>query len=278
MKEFKIAEFVNIVKNYKQTVKYNTSDAQVKYMFCQLVKDNGFDCADVLCFLYEAWEKIYPAFARIFNDRKWDKVIMHYIKEAEASYNWDLAEKYQNVLESVSSTGKEREEELKTKFFSLISELGYDPILMEMDMTLDLWGWMRTLDLVLSMVEKEESCDEAVVIEKEEDKIGIDTSATEVIHVKEISPVPVEKPTETTVDKKVKKTRKRVKYLEIQQYSLEGELIGRFKSIMEAAKSGNYNHASISKNVNGVYKTAEGYKWVGITQQLENTEESELAA
>lgn len=278
MKDFKIAEFVNIVKNYKQTVKYNTSDAQVKYMFCQLVKDNGFDCADVLCFLYEAWEKIYPAFARIFNDRKWDKVIMHYIKEAEASYNWDLAEKYQNVLESVSSTGKEREEELKTKFFSLIAEIGLDPILMEMDMTLDLWGWMRTLDLVLSMVEKIESSEEDVVMEKEADSSDIDSSAKELVHVEEISPATDEKLSETVVDKKVKKTRKRVKRFGIQQYSLKGELIGSFKNITEAAKSGNYHRPSISKCVSGEYKSACGFKWVGITEQPDNAEESKAAA
>ena len=71
---------------------------------------------------------------------------------------------------------------------------------------------------------------------------------------------------ETSEDKKVKKTRTRVKYIEIQQYSLDGALIGRFKNITEASKSGNYNHASISKCVAGKYKTAEGFRWVGLTE------------
>lgn len=256
MEKTKIAEFVNIVKNYKKTVKYNTSDAQVKYMLAQLVKDNGFDCADVLCFIYEAWEKTYPAFVRNFNGRKWDTIFNHYLKEAETAYDWELAKRYKSTLESVSSQGKAREEELKTKFFNLISEMGLDPVLMEMDMSIDLWGWMRTLDLVLSLAEKEDkSVEEISTVEKKDDTATIDTSATGVGHVEEM----VEK-------EKVKKTRTRVKYIEIQQYSLDGALIGRFKNISEASKSGNYNHASISKCVAGKYKTAEGFRWVGLTE------------
>lgn len=268
MKEFETAEFINIVKNYKKTVKYNTSDAQVKYMFAQLVKDNGFKCADVLCFMYEVWEKTYPAFVRNFNGRKWDTIFNHYLKEAEMAYDWELAKKYKSTLESVSSKGKEREEELKTKFFSLINEVGLDPALMEMDMSIDLWGWMRTLDLVLSLAAKEDkSVEEASAIHEGEDNDTIDTSATGVGHVEEIYPEGVMKSSETAEDKKIKKTRARVKYVEIQQYSLDGALIGRFKNIAEASKSGNFNHASISKCVSGKYKMAEGYKWVGVKEQ-----------
>lgn len=275
MIQFNSTEFANIVKNYRKEIKFNTSDSQVKYEFSHICLDKGYAPTDVLCFLYEAWRETYPNFERPFSSRSWESVIKHSIKEAENEYDWELAKKLSEILANAVDSKKEKEEYYRTQFFALMSKEGIDTTFMEMDMYIDLWGWTRTLDLIIYLADK----DEAKSVETETGKVvsaaEITTPTTAatiekaVIKEKKIATASF---AETTVDSKMKKFRNRVKYLEIQQLSKEGEIINTFKNIAEAAKSGNFNHASISKCLRGEYKTAEGYKWVGIKEDSETGE------
>lgn len=253
MKTFNSTEFCTQVKNLKDTMVNITYDSQVKNIFYQVIRDNDYNPANVLDYLAEIWDKTYPNYADKFNSQKWSAVFNRFISAAEEEYDWELAKTLKDTMSSVSGKGKPLEEQLRSKFFNLMDELGVDTRLLKIDMSIDLFGWMTTLDLVLSTVE-------GVPVKKMVDETV--SSVVGEIHV----PASVE-PTPTTtkvMEGKVRKTRKRTKWVEIQQYSLEGELLRSWKSVTAAAKELNLNHAGISKCVNGQSKSSFGYKWVGV--------------
>ena len=243
------------MKNLKDTMVNITYDSQVKNIFYQVIRDNDYNPADVLDYLAEIWDKTYTNYADKFNSQKWSAVFNRFISAAEEEYDWELAKALKDTMLSVSGKGKTLEEQLRSKFFNLMDELGVDTRLLKIDMSIDLFGWMATLDLVISTVE-------GVPVKKMVDETV--SSKVGEIHV----PAAVE-PTPTTtkvMEGKVRKTRKRTKWTEIQQYSLKGELIRSWKSITAAAKELNLNHTGISKCVNGQSKSSFGYKWVGVKE------------
>lgn len=158
----------------------------------------------------------------------------------ENNYDWSFAKLLSNIVGKVSSKGAKRNSDLRNHFFNILKEQGLDEEIIRMDMTLDLWGWMRTIDLLLAMA-NESSKEETSEAPKEE-----------------------KSPLSKAMEAKMKKTRKRHHYIEIKQYSTDKKYIRSWKSISEAAKELNLNHSSISKCLNGTYKTAEGYIWEGI--------------
>lgn len=274
MTTFNHSVFNNIVKNYCTNL-HITSDAQAKNIVAHLTMTNGFDCADVITYIYNLWHKVYPKFVSRYNSKDWVKIYKHYIKEAEEQCDWEHAHQLKGILSSVKDLrGETMQKALRTQFFNLIAEIGVDHTLVEMDMTLDLWGWIKTISLIIHLADK----DATGIVETPVIKgVGVDTCITEPVSEEEKVTIPtmgsgVVPPT------KVKKTRKRVKYLEIQQLSLTGEHINTFKNIAEAAKSGNFNHASISKCVSGTYKSAEGFKWVGVIKGEADTDHALEAA
>ena len=257
MKTFNSTEFCTQVKNLKETMVNITYDSQVKNIFYQVIRDNDYNPANVLDYLAEIWDKTYPNYADKFNSQKWSAVFNRFISAAEEEYDWERAKTLKDTMSSVSGKGKTLEEQLRAKFFNLMDELGVDTRLLKIDMSIDLFGWMATLDLVISTVE-------GIPVKKIDETVSSEVGE---IHV----PASVDPTTSTAkvVEGKVRKTRKRTKWVEIQQYSLEGELLRNWKSITAAAKELNLNHASISKCVNGSYNTAEGYKWVGVKEPEE---------
>lgn len=259
MKNFNPTEFCFHVKNLKETIVKVSYDSQVKNIFYQVIRDKDYNPTDVLHYLAEIWEKTYPNYVDKLNDQKWSAVFNRFISAAEEEYDWELAKKLKDTMTSVSGKGKEREALLHDKFFGLMDELGIDTHLLKIDMSLDLFGWMATLDLVISMadgVTLKETLHKTVSSELEETKST--AAVTEVIK------------TDKVVEEKVKKTRKRTKWFGILQYTLDGKLLREWKSITEASKTLNLNHASISKCVNGHYKKAEGYRWEGKKEPMED--------
>lgn len=259
MKNFNPTEFCSQVKSLKETMVNITYDSQIKNIFYQVIRDNDYNPTDVLNFLAEIWENTYPNYVDKFNSLKWSTVFNRFISAAEEEYDWELAKALKDTMSSVSGKGKALEEQLRTKFFNLMDELGVDTHLLKIDMSIDLFGWMATLDLVISIAEDvhvKALTDETVSSEMEE------TKATPTITKVSIA--------EKIMEDKTKKTRKRTKWYGILQYSLDGELLHRWKSITEAAKTLNLNHASISKCVNGSYRKAEGYRWEGIKEPMED--------
>lgn len=258
MKEFNSTEFCSKVKSLKETMVNITYDSQVKNIFYQVIRDNDYNPTDVLNYLAEIWDKTYPNYVDKLNDQKWSAVFNRFISAAEEEYDWKLAKNLKDAMASVSGKGKERETLLHDKFFGLMDEMGINTHLLKIDMSIDLFGWMATLDLVIS---KKDS----VFVEETSDKtISSDVEGTKVTTITTGSSA------EKVMEEKTKKTRKRTKWYGILQYSLDGELIHRWKSITEAAKTLNLNHASISKCVNGSYRKAEGYRWEGIKEPMED--------
>lgn len=264
MKNFNPIEFNNIVKNYCTSLNI-TSDAQAMFDIAHLSKTNGYDCADVIPYIYNLWLKVYPAFVSRYNSKDWVKIYEHYIKEAEEKCDWEYAHQLKEILINVTDLnlrGEAKQNELRTQLFNLVSKNGLDPKLMEMEMTIDCWGWIKTISLIAHLAKKGDAgCIDVPVPATSLEEVNMSVTITPDKGTIEPSSVP------EVVATKVKQTRKRVKYIEIQQFSKEGELINTFKKIAEASKSGNFNHASISKCVSGKYKTAEGYKWVGVKEQ-----------
>ncbi len=258
MKEFNSTEFCSKVKNLKETMVNITYDSQVKNIFYQVIRDNDYNPTDVLNFLAEIWNKTYPNYADKFNSQKWSAVFNRFISAAEEEYDWELAKKLKDTMTSVSGKGKEREALLHDKFFGLMDELGIDTHLLKIDMSIDLFGWMATLDLVISMADgitERKTLDETV---------SSDLEGTKVTTIMTVSSA------EKVMEDKTKKTRKRTKWSGILQYTLDGKLLREWKSITEASKTLNFNHASISKCVNGTYKKAVGYRWEGRKEPMED--------
>ena len=276
MKKFNEKEFVNLVRNYRKEIKFTTSDSQVKHEIAHICMDKGYDCADIILFIYDAWERTYPHFERPFMSRSWKGIIEHYIKEAENEYDWKLAKRLSEILDNSTGSKNEKEGYYRSRFFNIRSEEGIDTTIIEMDMCIDHCGWIKTLDLIISLSEKESVKHGTVETEeriyssevdkrKSAEEPIIKTTSTESRDLKRVSST-TDAPIAITGEKK-KKTRRRIKYIEIHKLTLDGVFIESFRSIGEAAKSGNYNHASISKCVSGIYKTAEGFRWVGITDK-----------
>lgn len=254
MKEFNSTEFCSQVKNFKDTMVNITYDSQVKNIFYQVIRDNDYNPTDVLNYLAEILKETCPCYADKFNDQKWSAVFKRYISAAEEEYDWELAKNLKDAMTSVSGKGKEFEAQLRSKFFDIMKELGVDTHLLKIDMSIDLFGWMTVLDLVISMLGRE-TVNEMVSSDVEGTKAT--PAITETPEADEI------------MEDELKKTRKRTKWTGILQYSLDGKLVRQWKSITEAAKTLKLNHASISKCVNGRYKTAEGFRWEGKTEPME---------
>lgn len=243
MTEFKEHDFLTLVKNMFKSIEHTTSNAQVKYQIAQVCKDNDFDYKDVIKYIYNLWSKSYSNFTSCFENLNWENVFKSYIKEAENNYDWSFAKRLSDIVESVSSKGKQRNLDLLNHFFNFINEQCFDEELTRMDMTIDLWGWMKTIDLLISKAEG---------FSKEEVSIS-----------------PKEKvcPVAKSVEAKMKKTRTKHRYVEIHQLSLDGSIINKFKTIGEASKATNIKYPSISKCISGIYKKAGGYEWKGLVKE-----------
>lgn len=258
MKKFNPTEFCFQVKNLKETMVKVSYDSQVKNIFYQVIRDNDYNPTDVLDYLAEIWNKTYPNYVDKFNNQKWSAVFNRFISAAEEEYDWVLAKNLKDTMSSVSGKGRNLEAQLRAKFFNLMEEMGIDTHLLKIDMSIDLFGWMATLDLVIS---KRDS----VFVEETSDKtISSDVEGTKAATIMTVSSA------EKVMEDKTKKTRKRTKWSGILQYTLDGKLLREWKSITEAAKTLNLNHASISKCVNGHYKKAEGYRWEGKKEPMED--------
>ena len=111
-------------------------------------------------------------------------------------------------------------------FFTTISTMGIDPDTMRIDMSIDLFGWKTTLDLILSMAG------------------STSTVSTPMIEIK---------PT---------KSRTKRDHRRIEQCSLDGMYIRDWDSIAAICKANpDFKHSSISKCLSGAYKTAEKFIW-----------------
>lgn len=259
--EFNPPEFISQVAMMRKNLRNVISDANCKNCIRQVVINNGYDYKGAYDYLKTIVSEQFHDFQQNYIKRKWDSIYTHYIKRAEAEYDWNSVHTLRGVLDVTTSTGIKREQELKEQFFAYISDKGIDPAIMELDMCFDLLGWRKIIKLIIAMVEG-----------KHVDEIqlyGFKLPASE----REA----LSKTTEDTkkglscasegIAKKGTKKRKRIKYTAIQQLSLDGTLIKVFKTIGEAAKATKIKHPSISKCISGIYKTAGNYRFVGVMEE-----------
>lgn len=77
----------------------------------------------------------------------WMKIYDHYIKAGG-----ELSNQLQLVLDMME--GKKNNGDLKDWFFSIINNLGVNhPEVMEIDMSIDFFGWHRTLQLIIDIAD-----------------------------------------------------------------------------------------------------------------------------
>lgn len=228
MQIFNSKQFNETVKNIKEEVVNVIRHSQAKYLICQAGKDNDYAVEDIYFYLRDILQKNYPNYMDSFNSREWVPIYTHYIKE-----NDELADGLQTVLDGM---GKRKDNDLlRDKFFSTISGLGINPEVMKIDMSIDYFGWVETLDLILDLAQSDDFT-ETVLAE-----------TTSVTTVEEIP----------TMTKRSRRTA-----TEILQCSLDGEFIRSWKSISEiCAAHPDFCRSSISKCLSGTYKTAEKYIW-----------------
>lgn len=259
--EFNPTEFLSQVAIMRKNLRNIISDANCKNYIRQVMINNGYDYKDAYNYLQTIVSEQFHDFQNNYIKRKWDSIYTHYIKRAEAEYDWNTAHTLRGVLDGTTSTGMKREQEMKEQFFAYISDKGIDPVMMELDMCFDLFGWRKIMKLIIAMVE-DKHVDEVQLY-------GFKMPASE----REA----LSKRTEITkkglscaskgIAKKGTKTRNRIKYTAIQQLSLDGTLIKVFKTISEAAKATKIKHPSISKCISGIYKTAGDYRFVGVMEE-----------
>ena len=250
MEKFNKNRFTASVKNIKEQVVNVNFNSQSKFLICQAAKDNNFSAQEVYAYLDSLLRKHYPDYTERFDNRNWKQVYKRYIK-AES----DLAPKLQEILTRPEANERKNNDYLREQFFSSIRELGEDPNTMQIDMSIDLFGWMTTLDLILGMV-----ADESI------GKTSVETPTVPAAFTPAATTPSA--PLSPVTDDKCTKTRTRVRYASITQYTLDREFVHSWKNIAEICRTHpEYNHSSISKCLSGKYKTAENFIWEGVLEE-----------
>lgn len=234
MRKFSTKGFIGSVSNLKGQTPYVTSNSQSKYLIIRAAKDKGYTPEDVYTCLSSLIEEHHPDYMSKYNTCQWVKVYGHYIRKGG-----ELSKRLREVLDMFGDNklSKKNNDELREWFFDTIRDMGINPKIMEIDMSIDMFGWFNVLQLILTLSKKSSSS----------------TS------VKKIEPV--------SVGHVIGKSRTRIRYREIQQLSMDGKLIRTWKNISEICKANpNYKHSSISKCVGGSYKSAHNHIWKGVRE------------
>ena len=254
MSKFNSTKFVGSVRDLSELAPYVLNNTTSKNLIIQAAKDNGYSAKSTYHYLRSLLEEHHPDYMSKYLSYDWMKIYGHYINAGG-----ELSNQLQQVLDMME--GKKNNGDLKDWFFSIINDLGVNPEVMEIDMSIDFFGWHRTLQLIIDIA----------------DMSSLETVSTSVETVSRPTHVGEPEAADLTTSEingcghvlaeKEKKTRTRTKYKEIQQCSLAGEVIRTWKSISEICRvHPEYCHSSISKCVGGSYKTAHNHVWKGIKE------------
>ncbi len=223
--------FIDTVKNIKDSVKNVLTNSMSKNLVLQSLMDNDYSTEDVYLYLRDILEKEHPDYRENYEKQNWSNVYNHFIKEEQGN---KISSRLQEKLDEFKGH-RPNEEELRREFFSVFDELGISSEVLEIDMSIDRFGWKTLFDTLLS----------------KGDGVKVDT--------------PIIKG--ETEESEGKRGRKKYKYVRILQLSLEGTLVKEWGNKISdiIREHPELNHSSISKCLSGNYKTTGGYKWKGIT-------------
>ncbi|MCM1222296.1 MAG: DNA adenine methylase [Lachnospiraceae bacterium] len=226
-KVFNPAVFNTQVKDLKETVGYIITNAEAKNVITQVVRDHRYDADEVLSYLHEITVAEYPDYQSNLQNSNWKKICITY-----AEMDKDVAPQLEGLLDK-SIGGKWGNSLYQDQFFNVMKEAGRNIETMKTDMSLDYFGWLLTLNVILN-------------------KCG--DSLREVPKCKE-----------KTSKKSGKKSKGKIGK-PLCQLSLTGELIKTYASVSEAvaaldSESDRTHNAGTIYQARSTGGTAYGYKW-----------------
>ena len=133
-----------VLSNFKNESVYVNYDKCAKNLVMTTIKHSGYNVEDVYNHLHCILTETYPDYQDAFNNKQWSSVYQSNIKKGG-----ELAAKLQAVLETM---GKRKDnDELREKFFSCMDKMGINTKILKMDMAIDLFGWIETLELICKL-------------------------------------------------------------------------------------------------------------------------------
>ena len=235
-RNFNSVEFNSYVRFIRENIKHVITNTKAKYVIRQAGMDRNFNVEDVYGYLHETTMEKYPEYMMKLNKRDWRDIYDNYMDDD------DLAPRLQEILDM--NGGKKDNSFYRDSFFEIIREMGINPYIMKIDMSLDCFGWLNTFKILVEKAEENPfSGDFGIKIFEKADK------KSTVKAVKE------------TLEPSKGKTGKPVG-----RYTKEDELIKVYSSVKDAVKELSSETGKDCKTAN-IYQairegvTAYGFKW-----------------
>ena len=133
-----------VLSNFKNETVYVNYDKCAKNLVMTTIKHSGYNVEDVYNHLHYILTETYPDYQNTFNNKQWSNVYQSHIKKGG-----ELAAKLQAVLETMGK--RKNNDELREKFFLCMEEMGINTKILKMDMAIDLFGWIETLELICKL-------------------------------------------------------------------------------------------------------------------------------
>lgn len=144
-KDFNPAEFNSQVKDLKNKVGYIITNAEAKNVIFQVIRDNNYDLDEVLNYLHETTKAEYPDYMSNLRHCNWKTLIENFSELDE-----DVADDLNRILNLY--TGKNADDFYRDGFYEVMRNHGINTNTLKIDMSLDYFGWILTLNLILAKV------------------------------------------------------------------------------------------------------------------------------
>ena len=231
-----IKNFLKVVKMMNETMPVTSTDKIAKTFVAHAMKTCRKECTptQVMKYLQTLVDENKPGYANhVLDNNDWKKIVL---------FNSEMDDDFGKTLRTMlSALGNSKKIDYLDLFEKAATNCVKDFNFIKTECTIDYLGWkqlVRYLTSVLSVVDVEEVTVPEEEIPAVEDKQEM------------AEPAPV-----------MKVKQHRPKKIHIYQYSLSGEKIAEYASLTEAAAKTGVKHCSISKNLNGSYKSAGGFIW-----------------
>ena len=226
-----------VLSNFKNEKVYVNYDKCAKNLVMTTIKHSGYNVEDVYNHINCILTETYPDYQDTFRKKQWTRVYQSNIKKGG-----ELAAKLQAVLETMDK--RKNNDELREKFFLCVEEMGINTKILKMDMAIDLFGWIETLELICKLagyVKDEKNYDKIKESKEKETSIVVETT----IPVKRLE------------KKKLEKSGKKVSeclvayYLNKEKQLDKAREIGRYTSQQDACNSLCIKKSVLSNYLNG---------------------------
>lgn len=144
-KVFNAEEFNSQVKDLKDDVRYIISNAEAKNVIFQVIRDNNYDLDEVLNYLHETTKVAYPDYMSNLRHCNWKTLIENFTELDET-----VADDLNRILNLYK--GKNADDFYRDGFYEVMRNHGINTNTLTIDMSLDYFGWLLTLNLILAKV------------------------------------------------------------------------------------------------------------------------------